>query len=220
MNTADLIQQLPFWDKLSKNEKTMVQENAILARYEKGQLIQSSEVDCLGMIMVKSGELRIYIVSEEGREITLFRLLAGDCCFLSASCIVEEITFDTQVAAAEECELLVLRTPVLRRLTEANIYARCYMYEVLCKRFSSVMWTIQMILFKGYDRRLADYLVSECDRTGQTKIRATHEQIAERTNSAREVVTRMLRRFASEGWVTLQRGAIQVTSLDSLRRLQ
>ena len=101
-----------------------------------------------------------------------------------------------------------MSTDAFDKLMKKNIYVRCFAYELLCERFSSVMWTMQMILFKGYDRRLASFLISEYKNTGLATIQMTHEQIAQYTNSAREVVARMLKRFASDNLVEFKRGRI------------
>ena len=182
--------KLPFWNQTARQEQDFVQENSVVRSYAKGQLIYASNADCLGMTMV-----------------------------LSASCVVEAITFDTQMMAEEDCELLVIRAAAFERLAQQNIYARCFMYEVLCERFSSVMWAMQNILFKGYDRRLAEFLISEYDRTGRAEIKMTHEQIAQHTNSAREVVARMLKRFASDRLIEFKRGSITLKNIEELRKL-
>lgn len=220
MVSREIAGKLPFWEKLSERERQTVQENAVLRHFEKGQMLRTADTGCLGMIMVQSGSLRICSISEEGREITLFRLSMGETCVLSASCVVEAITFETQMIATEDCELAVIQTFILEELAERNVYVRCFMYEVLCKRFSSVMWTMQMILFKRYDRRLAEFLASEYERTGLTEIRMTHEQIAQHTNSAREVVARMLKRFAADGLVSLKRGVIRLNDIEGLQNLR
>lgn len=219
MEEKSIVEMLPFWDSLSEKEKQLVKSRAVIRPYKKGEMIQPTDCNCLGMVLVVSGGIRVYILSEEGREITLYRLTEGECCILSASCVVEEITFDSEMSATEDCRLLVIPTAIFKELMENNIYVRCFIYEALCKRFSSAVWTMQMILFKGYDRRLADFLVSEYDRTGSAEIKMTHEQIARYTNSAREVVARMLKRFASEGLVTFKRGTIQLIDTERLRNL-
>ena len=220
MEQTDLnLKILPYWNSLSEDEKTFVRAHSAVHAYQKGALIHSGGCECLGMLLVLRGEIRTYILSEEGREITLFRLRKGDPCVLSASCVVEQITFDTQMTAETDCELLVVNSASFEKLTSQNIYVRCFMFELLCERFSSVMWTMQMILFKGYDRRLAAFLTEEYDRTGRSEIKMTHEQIAQHTNSAREVVARMLKRFASEDLVEFKRGSIRLKDIESLRRM-
>ncbi len=218
-NIENTLPKLPFWGKLSEAEKAMVQDGATIRQYEKGEYIHGGVNDCLGMIYLISGEIRTYILSEEGREITLFHLYDGDPCVFSAACAISQLTFETLICAEKDCKILVINTGVFSHLTEKNIYVRCFMYELITERFSSVMWTMQEIMFKGFDRRLANFLVAEYDRTGATTIRMTHEQIAQRVSSAREVVARMLKRFDADGLVEVKRGAIRITQIDKLRNM-
>ena len=219
MTELTVLKKLPFWEQLSKDEKELVQASSAVWHYSKNQIIHNCETDSLGLTMVLSGELRTCILSEKGREITLYRLQQEELCVLTASCAVNQITFDTQMSASKDCDLLVINTAAFERLTRQNIYVRCFMYELFTERFSSVMWTMQMILFKGYDRRLASFLLDEYKRTGLRNIKMTHEQIAQHTNSAREVVARMLKRFASDGLVASKRGCITLKDIDALRQL-
>lgn len=211
------LSRLPFWDKLSEQEQEKLIKSTFIKTYEKGQIVHNCNTDCLGMILVIEGEIRTCIMSEEGREITLFRLHDGDSCILSASCVISQITFETQMVAQRESRLLVIRPGAFLALTEQNIHARCYMYEMATESFSDVMWSLQQILFKGFDRRLAGFLLEEYERTGAAEIKMTHEQIAQHTSSAREVVARMLKRFATDGLVEVKRGEIKLLDISALR---
>lgn len=219
MTELSYLIQLPFWEQLTDREKEFVQANSNIRQYTKEQIIFNSGTECLGMSMVISGQMRAYILSEEGREITLYRLHQGELCMLTASCVVNQITFETLMSASADCTLLVMSTDAFDKLMKKNIYVRCFAYELLCERFSSVMWTMQMILFKGYDRRLASFLISEYKNTGLTTIQMTHEQIAQYTNSAREVVARMLKRFASDNLVEFKRGRITLKNIEALEAM-
>lgn len=216
---SQYLSKLPFCQHLSESEKALILSNWSQRNYKKGQLIYSSSDECLGHILMCSGTVRAYVNSEQGREITLFRLAPDDTCVLSASCVISQISFETQLTAVSDVSLLVLNSGVFKRLTEKNIYVKCYMYELLSKRFSSVMQTMQQIIFMGYDKRLAIFLLSELERTGKREIKMTHEQVAEYTNSAREVVARTLKRFASDGLLEYKRGAITVKNDAALRSL-
>ena len=148
-----LLQQLPFWPSLADDEKGISRQRAFVRNYKKGTIINNSNTECLGMILVLSGEIRTYLLSDEGREITLFRLYANDLCVLSVSCVISQITFDTQMVAQEGTQALIIPVDILALLKENNIHARCFIYELATERFSDVMWAMQQILFKGLDRR-------------------------------------------------------------------
>ena len=210
------LEQLPFWPSLSERERDMVRRSAVLRRYEKGALIHDGGNECLGMLLLLSGEIRTYLLSDEGREVTLYRLYAGDVCVLSASCVISQITFDTQISAQQETEVLIIPASIIAALREENLSLRCFLYELATQRFSHVMWAMQQILFKGLDRRLAGFLLDEAERTGSSTVRMTHEQIAQHISSAREAVARMLKNFSEDGLVSLKRGAITLLDRSAL----
>ncbi len=211
------VSRFPFWESLTESEKEYVGRCCILKEYPKGAYIHSGSEDCLGPSLILKGEVRVCLLSEEGREITLYRLLAGECCILSASCIMEKITFDTHMIAQTDCTLLTISPGAFKKLNESNINVKCFVYELATERFSSVVWTMQNIIFKGFDRRLAEFLVSEYERTGSATIKLTHEAIAGYISSAREVVARMVKRFSDDGLLEQKRGAIKLLDIDALR---
>ena len=216
----NILNKLPFWASLTEQEKEILRKSAVIRRYEKGSFIHSSDRDCLGMLFILSGEIRTYILSDEGREITLFRLYPNDLCVLSASCVISQISFDTQMTARQNTEVLIIPPNITALLKEQNISVRCFLYEQATERFSEVMWAMQQILFKGLDQRLAACLVEECERTNSNAVRMTHEQIARNISSAREAVARMLKQFTQDGLVELKRGEIIIKDTDGLKRLR
>lgn len=216
----NILNKLPFWASLTEQEKEILRKSAVIRRYEKGSFIHSSDRDCLGMLFIISGEIRTYILSDEGREITLFRLYPNDLCVLSASCVISQISFDTQMTARQDTEVLIIPPNITALLKEQNISVRCFLYEQATERFSEVMWAMQQILFKGLDQRLAAFLVEECERTKSNTVSMTHEQIARNISSAREAVARMLKQFTQDGLVELKRGEIIIKDTDGLKRLR
>lgn len=216
-----LLSQLPFWEKLSEKEKTSCEMSAVVNSYKKGSYLlgNCNSLSCLGMIHILSGQIRAFIISEEGREITLFQLNAGENCVLSASCVLSQITFETQLCVTEDAEILIIPSSVFGKLMESNVYVRCFAFELATERFSAVMWVMQQIIFHGFDKRLANFLISECEKSGSNEIRMTQEQIAVATNSAREVVARMLKQFALDELIESKRGAITVKNIDGLKNI-
>lgn len=208
-----------FWDKLTENEKVLLQSNIITKKYKQGESIHNGDNDCIGIFSVKCGSLRTYILSDEGKEITLYRLYKGDVCILSAPCVLRDITFDVHITAEENCEILLINSIVFSQLLKQNIYVENYAYKIATDRFSEVMWAMQQILFMSFDKRLAIFLMDETAKTGSDIINLTHEQIAKYIGSAREVVTRMLKNFSNEGIVELSRGNIRIIDKNKLRSL-
>lgn len=209
-----------FWDKLTEEEKADMARSTVVQQAAKGSVFHSCGDDCMGAFLVQKGVVRTYLLSEEGKEVTLFYMRAGEICVLSAACVVRQLSFDTQMTAEEDCQLLVLSAGAVSRLMEQNIYARCYFYEMVAERFSAVVGSIQQILFMRVDHRLADFLLEEHTRTGRIEIRMTHEQIARQISTAREVVARTLKRFSNDGLVEVRRGSIRLLNLAGLTRLK
>lgn len=221
-NTNDielLSRLLPFWDKLSESEIKTLVAGTKSVRYEQGDTIHSPSNECIGVLLVKGGELRTYILSEGGKEVTLFRLNEGETCILSASCLLSSITFDVFIDAQLDTEVLMISSATFAQLQNDNLYAENFALRVAADRFSDVMWAMEQILFMSFDARLAVFLLDEMAKTGEDNLTLTHEQIAKYVGSAREVVSRMLKYFAKEGIVKLYRGGIKITDRPALLRL-
>jgi len=210
---------LPFWNKLSADEKEFLYRNTAEKKYRKGDIIHSGDDQCTGVLLVKKGQLRIYMLSDDGREITLYRLYPGETCTLSASCMLNEIKFDVFIDVQEESEIEVVNIAAIEKLSNENVFVENYIYKQTVSRFSDVMWAMQQILFMSFDKRLANFIIKELLKSEGSTIKLTHEQIAKYMGSAREVVTRMLKYFSDEGIVELTRGAIQVKDIKKLKKI-
>lgn len=211
--------EFPFWEKLNEKEKEQLIAGTARKEYIKGSMVHSASEKCLGLILVEQGRLRVYVESEEGRDITLYRLERGDICTLSASCFMSEITFEVMIEAESDCDIVLMNPGVFNRVASENIYVENYMYKQTAARFSDVMWAMQQILFLSFDKRLALFLLDEVAKSGEDTLVMTHEQIAKYVGSAREVVSRMLKYFEEEGYVKLSRGKIQILDEDALEEL-
>ena len=194
---ASALEQLPFWPNLTEPQRELARLGARLVQYDRGALVHGCDGQCLGMIRVQTGRLRACMLSDDGREITLYRLTDGDACVLAAACVIRQITFEVQLVADAPTELLILGAHVFQQLAAENIHVECCMYRLATERFSDVMWAMQQLLFTSFDKRLAQYLWDESDHA-RAPVRATHEQIARDTGAVRETVTRMLRHFADD----------------------
>ena len=208
----------PFWDHISDDDRAAFCRSSVELSCPAGTTLHDGS-ECTGVIIVRSGCLRLYILSEEGKEITLYRLFPGDICMLSASCVLQSITFDVFVTAEEDSECCVIGgcafADVSERVPEVKIFA----LEAAVSRFSDVMWVMQQILFLSMDKRLAIFLLDESSKTGSDTVRLTHEQIARYMGSAREVVSRMLKYFASEGMVEVTRKGVILLDKPRLREM-
>lgn len=210
---------LGFWDQLNSTEKTIIENNIIKLKYDKGHNLHSADSECLGVLLIISGELRVYILSEDGREVTLYRLYPGDTCILSASCILNNITFDVHINAEMATNVYLLNIGAFSNLTNQNIYVENFALKNTVDKFSDVMLALEKILFMSLDKRLAVFLLGEITRSNSSKINLTQEQIAKYIGSAREVISRMLKTFQSQGILEQSRGLIHIIDKEKLKEL-
>ncbi|MEG2930514.1 MAG: Crp/Fnr family transcriptional regulator [Ruthenibacterium sp.] len=209
---------LPFWGRLSTVQQQLLREQVTQRTFPKGALLHGGAVDCIGLLLPVSGQLRAYILSEEGKEITLYRLFAGDMCLFSASCIMRNIQFDVMISAQEDTVALHIPAEIYHGLMEESAAVANYTSELMAARFSEVMWLLDQVLNKKLDSRLAAFLLEESRRSGAT-LTITQEQIAHHLGSVREVVTRMLHYFQAEKLVRLNRGSLVLLDTAGLMRL-
>lgn len=212
-------QHYPFWDQLADDEKNLFCSYSAIKTFKKGESISRTE-QCAGFVLIKSGYLRIFILSEEGREITLYRLPAGSICVFTAKCVLDSITFNVFIEAEENTELIVLNSKMFHAVAEKNIYVKAFGYQLAAQRFSEAMWTLQQILFMRADKRLAILLIDEMEKNNSCEIKLTHEQIAKYMGSAREVVSRLLKYFTDEEIVKLTRGKVKVINKQKLLEIK
>lgn len=213
-----LKERFPFWSELPEQDREYLSANTRALTYPKGTIIHDG-TECSGVILVRTGCLRVYMTSESGKEVTLYRLYPGDMCMLSASCVIEAITFDVTIDAEENSECCVISSVAFSKVADKNPQLKIFSLETTVSRFSDVMWILQQILFMSMDKRLAVFLLDEHARTGKNTIELTHEQIAKYIGSAREVVSRMLKYFSNEGIVSVSRKGITITDKEKLRKL-
>ena len=207
----------PFWQQLSDAQKDVLKEVIYTEKYNKGMLMHRTEDSCKGLMTVLSGQLRTYILSEEGREVTLFRVKEEEVCVLSASCLMDSITFDVMIEATEDTEVMVLPSAILNQLIQQNPAVELFLYKAATEKFSDVMWTMQQILFLKIDQRVAQFLWDEMVGKNSMTLSITHDEIAKFIGSAREVVTKVLKYMSKEAVVELKRGTITVLDKEKLR---
>lgn len=208
----------PFWEKLTDEEKQQISNECYTEVYEKGTIMHKADDTCVGLMAVVSGQLRVYILSDEGREVTLFRVNAGEVCVLSASCLMDTIDFDVLIEANEKTKVIVLPSICLNKIIKNNVYAELYLHKAATEKFSDVMWTMQQILFKKIDQRIAGLILDEANRNNTAELKITHDEIAKYIGSAREVVTKALKYLAEYDVIALQRGKIIVTDKEKLKK--
>ena len=217
--SMEFAEYLPFWNKLTPEQRQRVENVIEFRQIKKDTHIHDSSADCLGLVAVRSGQLRAYILSEDGREITISRLTQYDVSLLSASCVMPDMQFNVMIEAEKDSEFWSIPACLFKNLVDESLAVSNYSRNLLSGNFSELMWLMEQIMWKSFDKRLAAFLLEEVRLEESDTLRITHEKIANHMGTAREVVTRMLRYFQNEGMVRLTRGTIEITDRDKLETL-
>lgn len=215
----EFVNYFPIWNKLTAEQQSRIMEVVEFRRVEKGTHIHDSSADCLGLVVVKSGQLRSYILSEDGREITIGRLFEYDVSLLSASCVMPDLQMNVMIEAEKDSEFWSIPACLFKNLLDESAAMAGYANSLMGSSFSELMWLMEQIMWRSFDKRLAAFLVEESQVEDSAELKITHEKIANHLGSAREVVTRMLRYFQNEGMVKLTRGGVELTDEKRLRAL-
>jgi CRP/FNR family transcriptional regulator len=215
----EFAEYLPIWDKLTPQQQESIRQVIEFRSVKKGTHIHDSSADCLGLVMVRSGQLRAYILSDDGREITIGRLFEYDVSLLSASCVMPDLQFNVMIEAEKDTEFWSLPACLFKNLIDESLAVSNFSRSLLSSNFSELMWLMEQIMWKSFDKRLAAFLLEETQLEESKVLKITHEKIAAHMGTAREVVTRMLRYFQNEGMVKLTRGTIEITDEKKLNML-
>lgn len=205
--------------KLTADEQKQLLEHSSKRVVPPGTLLHNGNDDCMGLLLVRSGQLRVFMTSDEGREITISRLFERDICLLSASCMMNSIQFEITITAEKETEFWVIPPDFYKSLMERSAVVANYTNQIMATILTEVMWLVEQIMWKSFDKRLAHFLMEESAIEGSDVLKITHEIIAGHLGTAREVVTRMLKYFQTEGMVKLTRGTIELLDTDRLSEL-
>ena len=205
------------WNKLSDNEKNSLINYSKIISYKKGDIIHKGDLTCLGLIIVVDGSLRAYLSSENGKQITLYRLYNNDICLFTASCIMKDINFEIYLECLEDTNVLLIPTDNYKNILDNSHIISSYINKILSSRFSDMMWIFEQFVFKSLDTRLADYLLNQ--EYNNNVINITHEKIANELGTAREVISRILKYFEKENIVKLGRNKITIINDKKLKEI-
>ena len=209
----------PVWDQLTQAQQGLITGRLTERRAERGAVIHRGGLECTGVLVIRSGQIRAYSLSADGREITLYRLFEGDLCLFSAPCMMRSIQFDVTFQAEKDTVYWDIPAEVYRQIMEQSAPVANFTNEIMATRFSEVMWLMVQILWKRFDQRLAGFLLEEAGIEGTNVLRITQEAIGRHMGNPREVVTRMLKYFSGEGYVRLSRGTVELCNIKKLREI-
>lgn len=209
----------PIWNKLTATQQDTINKSVALRSAKKGTLIHGGSADCTGLLVVRSGQIRAYILSDEGRQISIYRLFERDMCLFSAACIMNSIQFDIMIEAQKDTEFWLIPPEIYKNLMNESTAVSNYTNEIMAARFSDVVWLLEQIMWKSLDKRVASFLLDEAIIEDSLTLKITHEAIANHLGTHREVVTRMMRYLQNEGLIKVGRGTVEILSKKNLEAL-
>jgi CRP/FNR family transcriptional regulator len=206
----------PFWDKMEQRHRELIESRTNRLELSPGRIIGGDDKSCLGLLLVISGRLKAFILSNQGREVSLYRLFERDICLFTASCTMNNMNFEMQFEVEIKTSVYQIPPDVLEEVQSESVEMAQYIVNLMTSRFSEVMWTIEQILFKSLDARLAAALIEQQAIDESDELIITHDMLARQMGSAREVVTRTLNYLKSEGLVEIGRGKIKILDYNAL----
>ena len=215
----ELVQALPFTEALSDGERKLLLESAFEARYPAGKFLVESGSLCENVYVVLEGLIRIYKLSEEGREITFYRVGSGETCLFTMGCILEHQPFDAMAEIEKPARLLAIPSYVFERLMNDNPTFRNHIIQRLLATITDLMMLTEEVTFHSMNRRLVAFLLNESSQQASRQLTITHEAISQELGTAREVMSRMLKEFEKKGLLALSRGRILIKDMAALESL-
>ena len=191
------------------------QQAAFFTRIPAGKdvFVEGDRTDAIALLI--SGVVRVYKIGETGREITLYRFGLGESCILTANAILSQQSFPAIATVEQEAEAVMIPADTFRDWVRRYDLWRGFVFDLLSQRLTSVMAIVDDVVFRRVDTRLASFLLNRSQT--QNPIPITHQEIATELGSSREVISRILEGFASEGLVRPARGTVEILDFESLR---
>ncbi len=209
----------PFWESLTEQQKTELCRNTLKSHCEKKTQLHFGGGECAGVQIIGSGRVRVFITSPGGGDITLFRLIGGDVSILSAACMLNGMDIELDMEMETDCTIYTIPKKVYRRLYDESAVVKDYTMEMISEKFSDIMWLLNQFLFSNVASRIAGALLEHRALEGGDELSLTHETIAKDAGTAREVVTRILKQFQSDGLVKLGRGKVIIVDPERLGKI-
>ena len=210
---------LPFFNTLTKNHQELISNNGICKVFSKNDDLLNMGSECTGLVALISGQLRAFITSPEGKEITLYRLIDNDICIMTASCLLKDLNFEINFRIEKESNIILIHQIIYNMINNEDAVVKEYTLSLVSSRFSDVMWVVEQLVFSSMGKRLANFLLEHSALEGNNTLHITHEFIANDLGSAREVITRLLKYFQDDGLVKLSRASITIEDYKRLNQV-
>ena len=211
---ALLLQHYPMLQSLPASQLEDLQASAAFMRVPAGTVMFDENQPCQGFPLLLSGNIRIIKAAASGRELQLYRVSPGESCILTSSCLLGHAPYHARGMAEADTEMVVLSPATFKKLLSTHEPFRDYIFNLFSERLTDLMQLVSAVAFQKLDQRLAALLVAK-----PNPVHATHQALADELGSVREIVSRLLKNFAEQGWVRLGREQIEITDAAALKRL-
>ena len=209
-----LLQHYPILQTLPTAQLADVQASAAAMQLPAGTVVFDENQPCQGFPLLLSGNIRVIKAAANGRELQLYRVEPGESCILTSSCLLGHASYHARGVVEQDVEMVVLPPAVFKTLLSVHEPFRDYIFGLFSERLTDLMQLVSAVAFQKLDQRLAALLVSK-----PSPIHTTHQALADELGSVREIVSRLLKNFAEQGWVRMGREQIEVTDAAALKRL-
>ena len=198
---------------MEDSAKALIAEHVIFKKAPAGSLLFSEGNTCQGYVLLLMGTVKVQKISESGREIVLYRVEERETCIMTANCLLANSDYNAQGIAESDIELAIIPQQYFNQLLGASELFRNFVFEVYAARMSTLMMLIEEVVFKKLDERLAKLLL---DKTSTNELTITHQEMATELGSVREVVSRQMKNFERQGFISLSRGKINICDRKAL----
>jgi len=206
--------QYPILRELPSDTFDALMASATYMEVPAGALMFDEHQPCMGFALMLTGSARVVKAAPNGRELHLYDVMPGDACVLTSSCLLGKSTYQARCTMMQQAEVVVLSPANFRMLFSVSEAFREYVFRRYAERISDLLQLVAAVAFQKLDQRLAAWLAER-----PSPIRVTHQALADDLGSLREIISRLLKNFAEQGWVRLGREQIEVLDALALRRL-
>lgn len=206
------IKAFPHLTELAEQDRATVLDAMSIGSYPAGTVMIEQGRRCRGAALVLSGVIRVYKLSSEGREITLYRVGCGETCILAVSCLLGGVDYPVIAEVEDDAEVAMLPIDILRNVMQHSEPWQRFIFASMATSMMDVLTVLDEVAFRSMDARMAARLL-QCDKN---RIEATHEQLASDMGTAREVVSRLLKELENRKYVKLMRGTVVILNRKAL----
>ena len=208
-----LLQQYPMLRDLPGADRSELLATASVMHLRAGTVVFDENQSCQGFPLLLSGSIHVIKAAANGRELQLYSVDPGESCILTSSCLLGHTKYTARGVAKQDTELAVLPPPAFRRLVSVHEPFRDYIFSLFSERLTDLMQLVSAVAFQKLDQRLAALLAAKL-----TPIHTTHQALADELGSVREIVSRLLKNFAEQGWIKLGREQIEIVNVAALKK--